>query len=259
MDMSWTYDDFTKAVFNLTKIDLSSYKERQMKRRIDSLISRNNFRQYEEYYKALQTDKDLLEKFLNYITINVSEFYRNPGQWEVLREHIIPMLIEKHGKLKIWSAASSTGEEPYSVVMLLQEFFPLEDIKVIATDIDKEAIRKAKEGLYLEKSLQSLPREYISKFFTVEEELFRIDDRIKERVEFRHHDLLMDPYPNNCHLIICRNVMIYFTGEAKNKLYVKFGEALADDGVLFVGNTEQIIFPHKYKLKSIRTFFYKKM
>ena len=124
MDMSWTYDDFTKAVFNLTKIDLSSYKERQMKRRIDSLISRNNFRQYEEYYKALQTDKDLLEKFLNYITINVSEFYRNPGQWEVLREHIIPMLIEKHGKLKIWSAASSTGEEPYSVVMLLQEFFP---------------------------------------------------------------------------------------------------------------------------------------
>ena len=96
-----------------------------MKRRIDSLISRNNFRQYEEYYKALQTDKDLLEKFLNYITINVSEFYRNPGQWEVLREHIIPMLIEKHGKLKIWSAASSTGEEPYSVVMLLQEFFSL--------------------------------------------------------------------------------------------------------------------------------------
>lgn len=84
--MSWTYEDFTKAIFKLTNIDLSCYKERQMKRRIDSLISRNNYSQYDEFYRALISDKDLLEHFVNYITINVSEFFRNASQWEVLKK-----------------------------------------------------------------------------------------------------------------------------------------------------------------------------
>lgn len=257
--MDWTYEDFTKAIFELTKIDLSSYKERQMKRRINSLITRNNYSDYNEYYRALISNRDMLEDFLNYITINVSEFYRNPGQWEVLRRDIIPMLIGKHGKLKIWSTACSTGEEAYSMVMLLKEFLPFSNINVIATDIDKEALKKAKEGIYLEKSLQSLPKGYIEKFFTPKNDSFIINDNLKGCVEFKQHNLLMDPYPMGCHLIICRNVMIYFTEEAKRKLYGKFRESLEKDGILFVGSTEQIIFPQKYDLKSIRTFFYKRL
>ena len=257
--MHWTYEDFTKAIFELTKIDLSSYKERQMKRRIDSLINRNNYNRYDEYYRALISNGDMLESFVNYITINVSEFYRNPGQWEVLRKDIIPILIERYGKLKIWSAACSTGEEPYSMVMLLHEFLPFTDIQVIATDIDKEALKKAKEGVYLEKSLQSLPKPYVKKFFTLKDDSYLIDDKIKRCVEFRHHNLLMDPYPMDCHLIICRNVMIYFTEETKSRLYTKFRESLGKDGILFVGSTEQIIFPQRYDLKSIRTFFYKRI
>lgn len=257
--MSWTYDDFTKAIFRLTKIDLSCYKERQMKRRIDSLINRNNFDQYDEYYKALISDKNKLETFINFITINVSEFFRNANQWEVLRKDIIPTLLEKHKKLKIWSAACSTGEEPYSMVMLLREFLPYNDIRIIATDIDKEALKKAKKGIYSEKSIQSLPKHYIERFFTPLEGSYKIDDKVKDCVEFNQHNLLMDPFPTKCHLIICRNVMIYFTEETKSKLYVKFRDSLEDDGILFVGSTEQIIFPQRYDLKSIRTFFYKKI
>ena len=257
--MSWTYEDFTKAIFKLTNIDLSCYKERQMKRRIDSLISRNNYSQYDEFYRALISDKDLLEHFVNYITINVSEFFRNASQWEVLKKDILPLLIKKYGELKVWSTACSTGEEPYSMVMLLHEFFPLEEIKILATDIDKEALEKAKEGIYVAKSLQSLPKEYVRKYFTVKDGLYKIDDRIKQRVEFKRHNLLVDPFPNNCHLIICRNVLIYFTEEAKSQLYLKFHDALAKDGILFVGSTEQIIFPQRYNLKSVQTFFYKKI
>ena len=257
--MSWSYEDFTKAIYKLTNIDLSCYKERQMKRRIDSLINRKNYSQYDEFYSALVADQDLLESFVNYITINVSEFFRNPSQWEVLKRDILPILIDRYGKLKVWSAACSTGEEPYSMVMLLHEFFPLEDITVIASDIDKEALDKAKEGLYIEKSLQSLPKEYVKKYFTIKDGLYKIDDRVKQRVIFKRHNLLMDPYPTNCHLIICRNALIYFTEEAKSKLYFKFRDALEEDGILFVGSTEQIIFPQRYNLKSVRTFFYKKI
>lgn len=257
--MTWTYEDFTKAIFKLTKIDLSCYKERQMKRRIDSLINRNNYNGYDEYYKALITNKELMENFLNYITINVSEFYRNAGQWEVLKEDILPMLIRRYGKLKIWSAACSTGEEPYSMVMLLHEFLPLDDINVIASDIDREALKRAKEGVYSEKSIQSLPKQYIKKYFTVVDGLYAIHNRIKDCVEFKHHNLLMDPYPRGCHIIICRNVMIYFTEETKSRLYIKFRESLERDGILFVGSTEQIIFPQRYGLQSIRTFFYKRI
>lgn len=254
--MNWTYEDFTKAIFELTRIDLSSYKERQMKRRIKSLISRSDHKGYNEYYNALLNNKDMLEYFRNYLTINVSEFYRNPGQWEVLKEEIIPKLLENKNKLKIWSAACSTGEEPYSMAMLLRDFLPFRDIKILATDINKEVLKKAEEGVYLKKSLRELPKSYRRNFFTMKDGLYHLDTKVKQCVEFRQHDLLADAFPKNCDLIICRNVMIYFTEDAKNILYKKFRESLGNDGVLFVGSTEQIIFSQKYDLNSIRTFFY---
>ncbi|HZJ56899.1 MAG TPA: protein-glutamate O-methyltransferase CheR [Clostridia bacterium] len=257
--MHWSYGDFTKAFFKLTQIDLSCYKERQMKRRIDSLISRHNYVHYEDYYRALNADKTMLGNFIDYITINVSEFYRNANQWETLRKDIIPMLLKKNNQLKIWSAACSTGEEPYSLAMLLQDYLSLNRVKIIATDIDREVLRKAREGVYLEKSLQSLPKSYVKKYFTMEDGLYIIDEKIKKQIEFRQHNLLMDPYPTDCHLIICRNVMIYFTEEAKNQLYPKFRESLEVGGVLFVGSTEHIIFPQKYGFESVKTFFYKKI
>lgn len=155
--MSWTYEDFKKAVFELINLDLSYYKERQMKRRIDSLISRNHYKGYQDYYYGLLHNRELLEQFINYLTINVSEFYRNPGQWEILKNEIIPQLLENNDQLKIWSAACSTGEEPYTLVMILGEFLPFNKIHILATDIDKEAIKKAKEGRYIEKVYNLFP------------------------------------------------------------------------------------------------------
>jgi len=257
--MSWTYDDFKKAILALTNIDLSCYKEKQMKRRIDSLISRNGYSGYEEYYHILVKDHEKLTQFVNYITINVSEFYRNPNQWIILEKEIIPMLLKKHSNIKVWSAACSTGEEPYSLVMLLTKFLPLGHIHVLATDIDADAINKANKGIYTAKSLESVPQEFIDKYFQCIDKFFVIDSRIRSCVEFKQHDLLKDPFPENCHLILCRNVMIYFTEEAKAAVYKRLYDALHPDGVLFVGSTEQIIMPQRYKLQGIRSFFYKKM
>ena len=96
--MAMDYEGFKKKVYELTKIDLSLYKEKQMKRRIDTLIAKNNISGYEDYVKAIQKDKDLFEGFVNYLTINVSEFYRNPEQWEILDKDVFPMLIQRYGK-----------------------------------------------------------------------------------------------------------------------------------------------------------------
>ena len=255
------YEVFKQQVFHLTKIDLNSYKERQMKRRIDALISKHKMDSYSAFIQAIKIDKILLEEFVNYLTINVSEFYRNPEQWALLEKEILPLLFQKFGKpLKIWSAACSTGDEPYSLVMLLSKYMPLNRIKVIATDIDKQVLSKAKLGLYNVKSLKALPEEFVKKYFReINEYTYQISDEIKACVEFKEHNLLRDVYPGNCDLIVCRNVLIYFTEEAKEEIYRKFNKALKEDAILFVGSTEQIINPKELGFTSYRSFFYNKI
>ena len=165
--MAFDYEYFKKEVYALTTIDLNAYKEKQMKRRIDTLIAKHKVVGYDKYIQLLKADKAVFEEFVNYLTINVSEFYRNPDQWEMLDKQIIPELISKFGKnLKIWSAACSTGDEPYSLVMALSRHLPLNQIKIFATDIDNQVIEKAKAGLYSAKSIVSVPEDLKKKYFT---------------------------------------------------------------------------------------------
>ena len=258
--MLGSYETFKQSIYDMTKIDLNSYKERQMKRRIEALISKNGIDSFADYIVKLKTDKVAFDEFINYITINVSEFYRNPEQWALLEKEVFPYLIEHFGKdLKIWSAACSTGDEPYSLVMLLSRFLPMNKIKIIATDIDKQVMSKAQLGLYHVKSLKDLPEEFIHKFFVkVNDHTYQISDTVKACVEFKQHDLLRDAYPANCDLIVCRNVLIYFTDEAKNKIYEDFHKALKKDALLFVGSTEQIIQSQQLGYNNYKSFFYKK-
>lgn len=253
------YEGFKAAVFKLTSIDLNAYKEQQMKRRIDTLISRNKISGYEDFVKALKADKELFEEFVSYLTINVSEFYRNPEQWELMDKQFIPMLIEKFGKnLKIWSAACSTGDEPYSLVMALSRHLPLNQIKIIATDIDKQILAQAKVGIYNEKSIASVPKDLRDKYFTKVGNSYQISNEIKSRVDFRQHNLIKDPYPDKCDFIICRNVLIYFTEEAKDDVFRKFCKSLKTGGFLFIGSTEQIMNHREMGYERKNSFYYEK-
>ena len=175
--MDYDYGYLKQQIFNLTSIDLNAYKERQMKRRIDTLIDKHGIKGYDKYVQALKADKALFEEFVNYITINVSEFYRNPEQWKIIDEQIIPELISKFGKnLKVWSAACSTGDEPYSLVMALSRHIPLGQIHIIATDLDKQVIAKAKVGLYADRSIAAVPPDLKKKYFTQVGPSYKISD-----------------------------------------------------------------------------------
>ena len=254
------YEKFKKDIYMLTKIDLDAYKEKQMKRRIDTLITKNKVKSYDEYVALIKKDKEKFEQFVSFLTINVSEFYRNPEQWRLLDRDVFPQLIKRFGRnLKIWSAACSTGDEPYSLVMALSKHLPLNQIKIIATDIDKQILDKAKVGLYNEKSLAAVPDDLKKKNFTKVGASYKIADEIKARVEFKQHDLLKDAYPNGCHMIVCRNVLIYFTEEAKEEVYRKFNAALTKDGVLFIGSTEQIMNYKELNYQRNQSFFFQKM
>ena len=255
--MSYDYEKFKSEVLKLTNIDLNAYKERQMKRRIDSLITKNGYSGYEQYLQALRTDTERFEEFVTYLTINVSEFYRNPDQWKVMDQEIFPELIKKYGKkLKIWSAACSTGDEPYSLVMALSRHVPLDMIHITATDIDKQIIAKAKVGLYSAKSVAAVPDDLKKKYFNQIGSSYQISDEIKSRVEFKQHNLLDDNYVTGYHMIVCRNVLIYFTEEAKEEVFRKFYKSIVPGGILFIGSTEQIINHKEIGYDRKNSFFY---
>jgi len=243
----------------LSGINLTDYKERQMKRRIDSLISRYGYKGYGDFYHDVCRDVNLYKRFVQYLTINVSEFFRNPEQWDILKGEILPYLLGNHGDIKIWSSACSTGEEPYSLVMMLNEFMTPDKIRILATDIDEGALERASWGEYPPRSLACLPQGYKERYMSRQGELYRVSSRIKGCVTFRRLNLLEDGYPARCHLILCRNVMIYFTEEAKERIYHGFHQSLVPGGILFVGNTEQIINPKRYGFETLKSFFYRRV
>ena len=172
---------------------------------------------------------------------------------------MFPELIRKFGKnLKIWSAACSTGDEPYSLVMALSRHLPLNNIRIYATDLDKQILEKAKVGLYAEKSLAGVPKDLKAKYFTKVGSSYRISDEIKKRVTFKQHNLIKDKYETGYHLIVCRNVLIYFTEEAKDEVFTKYFKSLASGGVLFIGSTEQIMNYKDIGYDRKSSFFYTK-
>ncbi len=253
------YEEFKANVLKLTKIDLNYYKEKQMRRRIDTLANKNGAKSYEEYIQMIKSDKEKFEQFVNFLTINVSEFYRNPDQWRLMDQQVIPKLIKEQKKpIKIWSAACSTGDEPYSLAMAFSKHVPLSDIKILATDIDKQVIEHAKVGLYSEKSIAGVPADLKKKYFKQIGNSYQISDEIKKCVTFMEHNLLKDVYPKDYDLILCRNVVIYFTDEAKDMIYKNFYASLKSKGVLFIGSTEQISNYKELGFNRMSSFYFEK-
>ncbi|MFD3446017.1 CheR family methyltransferase [Microbacteriaceae bacterium 4G12] len=241
------------------RMDISAYKQERIKRRIDSFLTKNGFSNYSALLTAFYQDSHLLEAFIDHLTINVSEFYRNSNRWDILEKKIIPKIIEKNsGKLKIWSAACASGEESYTLSIILSRVLPKHRYEIHATDIDHRILQKAKQGMYQERSLNEVPIQIKNTYFLKEQDTYTIQPEIKQNVKFKQHDLLVQPYETGYDLIVCRNVTIYFTEAARNMVHQKFSQALRPGGFLFVGSTEQVLSPERYGLQMIEPFFYQK-
>ena len=257
--MALSYQEFKKQASELCGIDLSLYKSKQLDRRINSLMNLWQVDNYDEYLRILKTDPQRFQIFLKRLTINVSEFFRNPDCYFYLWEKVLPELLQEGRRLKIWSAGGATGAEPYSVAIILNELDALHRAEILATDVDAVVLKRAREGVYPPNEVKSLPQELLEKYFREERGFYHLLPEIKNRVNFQHHNLLLDPFPIGLDLILCRNVVIYFSEEAKDELYRKFHRSLRNGGYLLVGGTEPLLSYRKLGYESVRYSFYKKV
>jgi chemotaxis protein methyltransferase CheR len=239
-------------------INLSAYKSKQLTRRIESFITRCGAAGEMEFISLLKTDKQLSKKFLDHLTINVSEFFRNREMFLDLEDKIKKILKPESNNLKIWSAACSNGSEPYTLAMIMDRLTPGKRHNIIATDIDNTILETARRGVYTKNDIKNVDTYLIDKYFTHEGENFLIKDDIKNRVVFKRHDLILDRYESGFDLIVCRNVVIYFTQEAKNEVYKKFYDSLKPGALLFVGATESIYNYRELGFEKASTFIYRK-
>ncbi|RPF42940.1 chemotaxis protein methyltransferase CheR [Thermodesulfitimonas autotrophica] len=253
------FDTFRQKMHTAFGIDLTSYKETQLKRRTGNLMARRGIGDYAAYFNLLKNDREALQEFLDYLTINVTEFFRDPAMFRILEEKVIPELWTKRSLLKIWSAACSNGAEPYSVVMILEDLRPGGLYRIEATDIDRKILAAAIKGAYPAELLKNVSPARLAKYFRKEGDQFVFREEFKRRVAFKYHDLLKDPYGKGYDLIICRNVQIYFTKEAQNRLIKQFSEALSPGGYLFIGASETIFNYRDFGLEKSHPSFYRKV
>ncbi|MHB8073682.1 MAG: CheR family methyltransferase [Desulfosporosinus fructosivorans] len=253
-----TYEDFVKAFHPKSGLDLKFYKQNQMQRRILSFMNSHGHSSYGPFLTALSADPALYDAFFKHLTINVSQFFRDAAQWKTLRETILPLLLQNKTPLKLWSAGCSGGQEPYSLAMTMMDYFSTAKFTVLGSDIDVNVLKQAKDGLYKQNDFASTPPEVLQKYFTLIDNGYQIKDSVKRQVSFQHQNLLTDRFQSGYDFIACRNVVIYFTDEAKEILYKKFTDSLRPGGILFTGSTEHLFGMNQLGLKSISSFFYQK-
>jgi chemotaxis protein methyltransferase CheR len=253
------YVQVKSSIKRVLKIDLENYKDEQMKRRLDSWLIRSRAATWKDYFQCLAKDETELERFRHYLTINVTEFFRDTTRWETLRYEILPHLLKNSsGDLKLWSAGCSIGTEPYSLAILMAEAAHARNYTLLATDLDRKVLDKARAGgPYSQEDIHNLTLAQQKRYITPQAPYF-VNETLKKRLRFEEQDLLLDRFDSGFDLIVCRNVVIYFTADAKEKLYSKFCAALRTGGVLFVGGTEIISGPAKYGLQNFGISFYRK-
>jgi len=256
-DLEYSY--LKTRIKQLTGVDLDNYRERQMRRRLTSFISRTSAPSVVAYCRMVESDRTMLEDLRSFLTIKVSEFFRDPLPFEQLKTEILPQLLMDRTRLNIWSTGCSVGGEPYSLAIILDKLTPFARHRIVASDIDVISLEKARAGgPYRSNEVRNVPTPLLREYFDVFEDSYRIKDRIRQKVDFKRHDLLRDPYESDFDLIVCRNVTIYFTEEAKVRLNQQFCQSLSPGGILFVGGTEAIARARELGLTTLGHCFYRK-
>ncbi len=195
---------------------------------------------------------------MDFVTINVSEFFRNPEQWRVLSEFVLPSVVayRRGHPVRVWSAGCSGGQEAYSLAIAVLEAGG--QPKVLGTDIDEPSLEKARAGVYSAEEAKGISRMRLAQHFERCAEGYRVRDALRRTASFERRNLLVDEYPQDLDLAVCRNVLIYFTDQGKQRVLTGLAGSLRSGGVLFTGATEAVFNPGCYGLSQIYPFFYQR-
>ena len=253
------YERLAREVRKLLGIDLTQYRPAQVWRRVNGFAAARGLVDPDALVAGARQDAALRQAFLDMLTINVSEFFRNPEAWDRLVERHLGPMLRNQPSVRIWSAGCSLGYEPFTLAMLLQELAPETAAYILATDLDDTILSRARAATYTEAQMAGVSEARRSRFFVPNGDRWEIRPEVRALVNFRRHDLLRDLYERSFDLRGCRNVVIYCTEEAKLTLYTRFSEALRSDGILFLGATESILNVNSVGLAAAGGTFYKRL
>ncbi len=241
------YQAIRKLLIDRRDFDLGWYKDRCIKRRIAIRVRACKLADAEEYLRLLEQDEEELDELLTTLSIHVSQFFRNPQTFELIGSVLSGLTVQ--GSLKVWSVGCASGEEPYSLAILLAEQ-GLAEVELLATDISEAVLQRARMGRYESTRLVNIPAEKRQKYFTQDGRWYIVKDRLRRQVEFRRHDVLTDPYPK-ADLILCRNVLIYFSRPEQERILGQFAVVLPPGGVLVLGKAETMLGPVREHFRAI--------
>jgi chemotaxis protein methyltransferase CheR len=289
MDLEYAW--FKKKIYETAGLNLDNYRPEQTKRLLGKILDKAGAKNYVEYIKYLKGDPDRIQEFKDNVTINVSSLFRDYDRWMELNK-ILPDLIRRkasHGTgktkpgdgekpiLQIWSVGCSIGAEAHTIAILLEETAASGTVmpfsyRILCTDIDHNMLQRGREGIYTDREVKEVPENLLEKYFVeikppgrawansnTAEHFYKADPRLTAAMRYKIHNLLDDRWESCFDLIVCRNVLIYFTNDVKEHLFDEFFKALLVDGMLFIGGTEIIFSPGKFGLENVSTGIYKKM
>jgi chemotaxis protein methyltransferase CheR len=252
------YVVFCEGVQQITGIDLQQYKRGQMERRVRTFAERRGAATLADYLSALRRDRGQVDDFLDRVTINVSQLWRNPDQWARLASTVLPELAQK-GRIRAWSAGCSYGAESYTLAALCLESVPGARVDVFGSDIDARMVRRAREGFFSIEDARDVPAASLARWFDREPEGYRAKAALRRLVRFDTGDLLRDRFqPAAYDLVMCRNVVIYFTDPVRNELHARLAAALRPGGYLMIGSSERVASPRDAGLVPVHPFVYQR-
>jgi chemotaxis protein methyltransferase CheR len=256
------YEQFCVAFRRVCGIDLLQYKRGQMERRIRSFVAtRDGEPDLLAYAARLTTDKDELNRFLDRVTINVSQLWRNPEQWETLEEKILPELAETgRNRVRCWSAGSSYGAEAYTLAAIARRAIPRAQVSILGTDIDARMVERARTGVFTSEDARDAPTATLASHFELADGRWLASPELKRLVRFEQGDLLrVQPAAGSYDLVLCRNTVIYFNEDVRDALHGRLAASLRAGGRLVVGATERVSDPAGHGLEPDSPFVYRKI
>jgi chemotaxis protein methyltransferase CheR len=239
------FEALTRKISKARGLSCEAYKDKCLKRRIAVRMRARGVHTYDDYSKLLDSDAREYQELLDALTINVTKFFRNPETWEALRPYV-ERLGAAHADLRVWSAGCASGEEPYTIAVLLLEAGVRGSID--ATDIDRLSLERTREAKYPDSAFTEMPASLRRRYFPDGEPVAAV----RELVKVHAHDLTSGRPPRRpYHLIVCRNVVIYFERQAQERLFLTFVDALAPGGVLLLGKVETLFGPARERLSLV--------
>jgi chemotaxis protein methyltransferase CheR len=247
------FNKFARLIYDESGIFLKDTKITLLSNRLRKRLQALSISEFSDYYNYLHSlspkEKTIeYEKMLDVVSTNETYFFRNERHFEALTQECLPAIsrIKQNRKLRIWSAACSTGEEPYTIAICVKEcahHFTGWDIEILATDIAPSVLEFAHVAEYSGRRIEKVPPEFLKKYFTPkkdDKQTYTVNDDVKKLVKFNYHNFFKSPFPKDIDIIFCRNVMIYFDKKHQMELVSKFYQSILDHGYLFIGHSETL-------------------